>query len=57
MTERKQERKPGKKIKIDKLELAKETVRELADAEAERVEGGAATDRGVKTPMTYAEGC
>ena len=42
MTDRKQERKSDKKVKVDKLELSKETVKELADAEAERVKAGAA---------------
>ena len=40
MTDRKHERKPDKKVQIGKLELSKETVKELTDAEAERVEGG-----------------
>ena len=42
MTDRKQEQKTDKKVKVDKLELSKETVRDLTDAQAERVEGGAA---------------
>jgi hypothetical protein len=49
MADQKQERKPGKKInkglKIDKLELSKETVKDLTDTEAERAEGGAAAAR------------
>ena len=42
MTDRKQEPKPGKKVKIDKLELSKETVKDLTDAEAERAKGRSA---------------
>jgi len=45
MTARKQERKPDKKVQIDKLKLAKETVKDLTDTQAEEVEGGAAADR------------
>jgi hypothetical protein len=54
MTDRKQERKPGKNVnkslKVDKLEISKETVQDLSDTQAERVEGGAAADKRVGCP-------
>jgi len=42
MTDRKQEHKPEKKVKIDKLQLSRETVKELTDLQTERVKAGAA---------------
>lgn len=50
MTDRKSTtRKPGKKVKIDKLELSRETVKDLTDTQAERVEGGRAADQCCKS--------
>jgi hypothetical protein len=45
MTDRTQEPKRDKKVKIDKLEISTETVKDLTDTEAERVEGGATAVR------------
>ena len=39
MTER-SKREPGKKPKVEKLDLSKETVQDLTEKEAEAVEGG-----------------
>ena len=41
MTDRKQEQKADNKVKVEKLELAKETVQPLTDEEAEAAKGGA----------------
>ena len=42
MHEKSEDKKPraGRKVKIERLELNKETVRELTDLEAQEVEGG-----------------
>jgi hypothetical protein len=56
MTERKQERKRDKKIKVDKLMMSKETLQDLTDTQAERVEGGAAAENCSKR-LTYYDGC
>jgi hypothetical protein len=40
MTERDQERKPRKKVNVEKLGLDKETVQHLTDEEAEAAKGG-----------------
>ena len=57
MTDRKQERKPDKKVRVDKLKLAKETVKDLTDTQAERVEGGAAGVNPRRGPTTFNDGC
>lgn len=49
--DRKQERKTGKKIKTEKLELSKETVQDLTDTQAEKVEGGAVADKRIGCPL------
>lgn len=63
MTDRKQQRKQDKKVKIEKLEVSKETVQDLTNTQAERVGGGLAAadsgnnccDRSRKTTFDY--GC
>jgi hypothetical protein len=53
MTDRQQEPKRDKKVKIDKLEISKETVKDLTDTQAERAKGGAAGGK----RLTYYDGC
>ena len=61
MTDRKQERKPDKKVRVDKLELSKETVKDLTDSQADQVEGGAGAGGQTRlifmcTPFRFCQG-
>lgn len=58
VNDEKQPHKPGKKVRIDKLGLSRETVGELTESEAEQVVGGAAAAPGKLQCCTNTEtGC
>jgi hypothetical protein len=53
MTDQKRARKRDKKVKVEKLEVSKETVQDLKNTQAERAKGGAAGGK----RLTYFDGC